>query len=46
MEKLTTIKKNEIKYGFDDNVQNEDGLITTLDCDHQKHVNLFKNPKH
>ncbi len=44
--KLTTIKGNQIKYGFGDNIQNEDGLIATIDSDHQKHVNLFKNPKH
>jgi inositol monophosphatase 3 len=44
--KLTTINGNQIKYGFDDKVQNEDGLIATIGSDHQKLINLFKNPKH
>jgi inositol monophosphatase 3 len=44
--KLTTINGNQIKYGFDDNVKNEDGLIATIGSDHQKLINLFKNRKH
>jgi len=43
---LTTINGNQIKYGFDDDVQNEDGLIATIGSSHEKLINLFKNRKH
>lgn len=44
--KLTTINGNQIKYGFDDSVKNEDGLIATIGSSHEKLINLFKNRKH
>jgi len=43
--KMTTMNGDSIKYGFDDDVKNEGGLLATINKDHEKLLKLFKSPK-